>query len=187
MIAIPTCDNNKVLQRGWAAHKPFYTLKGTSPQLLKSNLSSGTSRGKCLNLAFGADKEKLKRRWIQERLSWTVMSPIHELPFLYFLCFDKVKNANYFKGDATMCEAFLSNVDQYSHHSRSPLHPHYGEGGISCPGTVEDSVRPEVHLQGLRFGSHAWANCPRQTSLTLHDDQPVTFIRKHEELMLHSQ
>lgn len=115
------------------------------------------------------------------------MSPIHELPIFVFFCFDKVTKANYFKGVASMCEAFLSIVDQYSHHSRSPLHPHYGEGGISCPGTVEDGVRPEVHLQGLRFGSHAWANCPKQTSLNLRDDQPVTFLRRYEDLMLHSQ
>lgn len=71
------------------------------------------------------------------------------------------------KIDATMCEALLSNIDSYSHHSRPPLHPHDGQRGISCPGTVEDGIRAKVHLQGLRFRSHAGANCEGQPSLTL--------------------
>lgn len=37
---------------------PFYTLKGTSPQLLKSNLGSELSRKKGLALAFDVEKRK---------------------------------------------------------------------------------------------------------------------------------
>lgn len=53
-------DSNRTDLWEWtkAAHSPFNTLKGTSPQLLKSNLGSELSGVNGLALAFDVDKRK---------------------------------------------------------------------------------------------------------------------------------
>lgn len=65
-------------------------------------------------------------------------------------------------------------TNKYTHHSRSPLHPHNGKRGISCPGTVEYSIRSKVHLQGLRLCRHARTNCWNKHLSMVHSQSDIS-------------
>lgn len=137
--------------------------------------------GKCLTLAFGVAKKI--RNWCELCLtrcsSGTVISPAHELFFSLSLFLSQFFERKLFSKTDAMCEGLLRDIDRYSHHSRPPLHPHDGQRGISCPGTVEDRVGAQIHLQGLRFSSHAGADCGGQTSPTFFHSTTYQGVMSH--------
>lgn len=183
------CGSNKAAPREKkrkAAHGSFYTLKGTSLQLLKSNL--GLSSVEKKGLGFGLWCWQ-RERWNESEfriksvdLVWEQVTKRLGLQWLqhmrfngHFFIWESLKN-RLFQREAAFINRCYSmwlfyfilqhytaclccKINQYTHHSWSPLHPHNGKRGIPRPGTVEHSIRSKVHLQGLRFCRHARTNC----------------------------